>query len=95
MEHDRMSSGHNTCISCGEYCAEDTMICANCRAKITETRESIGGHLYIVSCPGDGFELKVSGKSCGLFKSIGEAIREFISYGRKAAMPESGTDDGE
>ena len=88
-------SGHNTCISCGEYCAEYTMICVNCRAKITETREQIGGHLYLVSGPDDSFELKVRGRSVGLFKSMGEAIRAFLGYGKKDAKSESGTDDRE
>ena len=49
-------SGHNTCISCGEYCAEYQMICVNCKHKVKEARYNRS--LRIVFCSDGSFDVR-------------------------------------
>ena len=77
-------SGHNTCISCGEYCAEDQMICVNCRSKVRDIHSNPSTDVHIVGNYDGSVSVIDRGEVMGTYSSVPDALSELLRrYGRE------------
>ena len=77
-------SGHNTCISCGEYCAEDQMICVNCRSKARDIHSNPSTDVHIVGNYDGSVSVIDRGEVMGIYSSVPDALSELLRrYGRE------------
>ena len=76
-------SGHNTCVACGEYCAEDSMICVNCRSKVSDIHSNPYMDVHIVGNYDGRVSVIDRGEVMGIYSSVLEALAELLRrYGR-------------
>ncbi len=76
-------SGHNTCVACGEYCGEDTMICVNCRSKVSDIRSNPSTDVHIVGNYDGRVSVIDRGEVVGIYSSVPDALAELLRrYGR-------------
>ena len=77
-------SGHNTCVSCGEYCAEDQMICVNCRSKVRDIHSNPSTDVHIVGNYDGRVSVIDRGEVMGIYYSVPDALSELLRrYGRE------------
>ena len=77
-------SGHNTCVACGEYCAEDSMICVNCRSKVRDIHSNPSTDVHIVGNYDGRVSVIDRGEVVGIYSSVPDALAELLRrYGRE------------
>lgn len=77
-------SGHNTCVACGEYCFEDSMICVNCRSKVSDIHSNPSTDVRIVGNYDGSVSVSDRGEVIGIYSSVSDALAELLRrYGRE------------